>query len=279
MHRPRHLDAHTLALLLERLPGARGAFEVCGYLAALVTAPNHVPQDEWLPDVLGEGYTAHDGAEEAVEEVFAFYQGIYERLVRGESVGPPVDVDAIGAWAQGYCDAAEADVIWSNDRPGARLLVLIDDIGASLESERDVSEAIREAEEALARDAEAEDDASAGDDGGAGAQVIHLAPPHVALVTDDIVDDEDDEDDEGEPISAADFELTQEQIEDMAEELDDLARLAFVYWREARGKRTVDATPLLPNPRPVRAAAKVSRNAPCPCGSGKKYKVCCGADA
>jgi len=30
-------------------------------------------------------------------------------------------------------------------------------------------------------------------------------------------------------------------------------------------------------PKPVRAAAKVGRNDPCPCGSGKKYKKCHGA--
>ncbi len=31
-------------------------------------------------------------------------------------------------------------------------------------------------------------------------------------------------------------------------------------------------------PKPfVRAAAKVGRNDPCPCGSGKKFKKCCGA--
>ncbi|MEM8962573.1 MAG: preprotein translocase subunit SecA, partial [Acidobacteriota bacterium] len=29
-------------------------------------------------------------------------------------------------------------------------------------------------------------------------------------------------------------------------------------------------------PKPVRVAAKVGRNDPCPCGSGKKYKKCCG---
>ena len=28
--------------------------------------------------------------------------------------------------------------------------------------------------------------------------------------------------------------------------------------------------------RPVKKAAKVGRNDPCPCGSGKKYKHCCG---
>ncbi len=32
-------------------------------------------------------------------------------------------------------------------------------------------------------------------------------------------------------------------------------------------------------PKPVRAGAKVGRNDPCPCGSGKKYKKCCGANA
>jgi preprotein translocase subunit SecA len=30
-------------------------------------------------------------------------------------------------------------------------------------------------------------------------------------------------------------------------------------------------------PKPVRSGAKVGRNDPCPCGSGKKYKKCCGA--
>jgi len=28
--------------------------------------------------------------------------------------------------------------------------------------------------------------------------------------------------------------------------------------------------------RPVKVAPKVGRNDPCPCGSGKKYKKCCG---
>jgi len=29
----------------------------------------------------------------------------------------------------------------------------------------------------------------------------------------------------------------------------------------------------------VRSGAKVGRNDPCPCGSGKKYKKCCGANS
>jgi preprotein translocase subunit SecA len=32
------------------------------------------------------------------------------------------------------------------------------------------------------------------------------------------------------------------------------------------------------NKKPVkREGEKIGRNAPCPCGSGKKYKKCCGA--
>jgi preprotein translocase subunit SecA len=28
--------------------------------------------------------------------------------------------------------------------------------------------------------------------------------------------------------------------------------------------------------KPIRSGPKVGRNDPCPCGSGKKYKQCCG---
>lgn len=41
-----------------------------------------------------------------------------------------------------------------------------------------------------------------------------------------------------------------------------------------------DDEPLPPPVKPVKADEKPERNAPCPCGSGKKYKKCCGkADA
>ncbi len=34
-----------------------------------------------------------------------------------------------------------------------------------------------------------------------------------------------------------------------------------------------------PRPEPIRVAPKPGRNDPCPCGSGRKYKKCCGAAA
>ena len=46
-----------------------------------------------------------------------------------------------------------------------------------------------------------------------------------------------------------------------------------VQWILPRSQR---AAPAEPPARPGRAAAKVGRNDPCPCGSGKKYKKCCG---
>jgi len=37
-----------------------------------------------------------------------------------------------------------------------------------------------------------------------------------------------------------------------------------------------DLERLLNPPKPTIAEKKVARNEPCPCGSGKKYKKCCG---
>ena len=46
---------------------------------------------------------------------------------------------------------------------------------------------------------------------------------------------------------------------------------------EARQKVTAKkAAPAKKRPQPVRTGLKVGRNDPCPCGSGKKFKQCCG---
>ena len=48
--------------------------------------------------------------------------------------------------------------------------------------------------------------------------------------------------------------------------------------KEATHKRQLptEDDPQLPPPvEPIRKDAKVKRNDPCPCGSGKKYKQCC----
>ncbi|MEG1849984.1 MAG: SEC-C metal-binding domain-containing protein [Oscillospiraceae bacterium] len=49
---------------------------------------------------------------------------------------------------------------------------------------------------------------------------------------------------------------------------------------EAPVQREQVAKPDVPRPeeppQPVKKTDKVGRNDPCPCGSGKKYKKCCG---
>jgi len=46
---------------------------------------------------------------------------------------------------------------------------------------------------------------------------------------------------------------------------------------EQRDGKWIFTRSLREGPAPVTAGPKVGRNDPCPCGSGKKYKKCCGA--
>ncbi|WP_416426452.1 UPF0149 family protein [Pseudomonas sp. App30] len=57
---------------------------------------------------------------------------------------------------------------------------------------------------------------------------------------------------------------------DLPDALANAARELHAYWAEQRtGDEPIDL-------QTVRNEVKVGRNDPCPCGSGKKYKQCCG---
>ena len=45
---------------------------------------------------------------------------------------------------------------------------------------------------------------------------------------------------------------------------------------EDKPEDIADLEALLNWPKPVKTEIRVGRNDPCPCGSGKKYKKCCG---
>ena len=94
------------------------------------------------------------------------------------------------------------------------------------------------------------------------------------------------------------YNLFQEMMERVRESIAELAfRVTIVSeepGREYRSPRPAreDRSSLLPfpkqetyqtggdeRPQPVRRGQKVGRNDPCPCGSGKKYKHCCGRNA
>ncbi|MGD1002103.1 MAG: SEC-C metal-binding domain-containing protein [Candidatus Brocadiia bacterium] len=44
-------------------------------------------------------------------------------------------------------------------------------------------------------------------------------------------------------------------------------------------RAAIDASSRAERPEPIKAAGRVGRNDPCPCGSGKKFKKCCGKTA
>ena len=50
-------------------------------------------------------------------------------------------------------------------------------------------------------------------------------------------------------------------------------------WPVEVASRMAGSGDLQPVQQVVRGSAKIGRNDPCPCGSGKKYKKCCGTNA
>lgn len=74
------------------------------------------------------------------------------------------------------------------------------------------------------------------------------------------------------------FETMIQSIEEQAVSLINRALVRDNLQREAVAKisGTSDGKDETSKKAPVKAGAKVGRNDPCPCGSGKKYKYCCG---
>ena len=76
---------------------------------------------------------------------------------------------------------------------------------------------------------------------------------------------------------------------DMFEEMvsairEQTLRIIFNARIQAPVERVQVAKPITPagdrslSPTQAKASDKIGRNDPCPCGSGKKYKKCCGAN-
>jgi len=71
--------------------------------------------------------------------------------------------------------------------------------------------------------------------------------------------------------------LTEEQSSAMWTDMLAGAARAYRYFKEDRLAYAQAAARRAPPEPYERSAPKVGRNDPCPCGSGKKYKRCCGA--
>jgi preprotein translocase subunit SecA len=64
--------------------------------------------------------------------------------------------------------------------------------------------------------------------------------------------------------------VTREEEVERLEEERRRRHLRLVYSRGEEGEAQK------PKKQPIRRGRKIGRNDPCPCGSGKKYKKCCG---
>jgi len=84
---------------------------------------------------------------------------------------------------------------------------------------------------------------------------------------------------EGEEI-LGDF--SDEDVDALKQEIEPAARALHAYWLEQRAHLAPGSGALHPGPKAqvlpfVRPQPKTGPNEPCPCGSGKKFKKCCGA--
>ncbi len=67
-------------------------------------------------------------------------------------------------------------------------------------------------------------------------------------------------------------------MEEVTEFIPACVTAIAAYWRGYGSKQISMPLMASPTPPPTRASTKVGRNDPCPCGSGKKFKKCCGKD-
>jgi len=70
---------------------------------------------------------------------------------------------------------------------------------------------------------------------------------------------------------------TEERRDEVAAVLAESGWQAHIEVDPEQPEDTTDMDILLSPQHPVSVPPKVGRNEPCPCGSGKKYKKCCGA--
>jgi len=69
---------------------------------------------------------------------------------------------------------------------------------------------------------------------------------------------------------------TKERMKEVASIFEEKGWKCKIGLEPDKPEDITDLELLLNSPKPKIAEKKVGRNEPCPCGSGKKYKKCCG---
>jgi uncharacterized protein len=239
--------------------------ELDGFFAALACCPEPVPREEWLALVLGDAARAlralrgegddHDAA--LLKLVERHRASVASMLHDGEGFSPVLAYDEDGvawgnAWAIGF----------------ARGMALRPDAWGELDDDEELADALDPVMRLVA-DAQQDDADDDADDDVLDGRPVTLGPAPASRAgaprPDRRARDDDpgDDDEDWEPIADDEREAV---IHDMLDGVQDV----YDHFRDARERAYSPATVR-------RDGAKVGRNDPCPCGSGRKFKQCHGA--
>ncbi len=243
--------------------GGAGLFGVHGYLVQVAVRPDLIVPSQWLGPLLslddGEGFDGLDEANEILGAIMALYNHVNGQVLDGgltllegcELRDDPManfGLDApIGRWAAGFA--------FAEDMLGPLGDAVVADIASGIG--RDTVMVIAESLQSLS---------------------FHLA---VFADYDTVV-----EGFRNDPGLKSDPEIRVQHLAELVHEqlhdhLVDLAQIA----QALRGHTDAEQAdfsdpplaPLYPAaPRQPVRSEKIGRNDPCPCGSGRKYKKCCG---
>jgi uncharacterized protein len=236
-------EADNLDYVLTKVADLENALyleELHGLLFGLAIIPEPIAPSEWLPIIFGGGGPCFDDEEDA-QECIGYLMAAYNRIMKDADLGKlrfPFECDEISV------DRFEIVEGWVY---GLFLSLSLrpDYWGLSEEYEKmadeDISEEMKNVIDAACI-------------------ITAIALPEECKVSENPAQGEAAK--SREEIFAAFYEMLPLCVETLQDHGEMLRRKMFSGKKRSGGR---DGT-------------KVGRNAPCPCGSGKKYKKCCGAN-
>ncbi len=222
-----------------RPEGTMSYCELAGFLFAVACAPALVQPSEWLPLVFSEneaGFATLDEAQEILPAIMGLYNHINHGVLEGEPALPP------------GCTVCASPM--GNFEPGAPLSEWARGFGDGYDWLEDVWD------EYAPEEFDAELD------------IVLLVLSFFASRT--LAEAFRDEiNGQGLSRETTLEELAGEILEEIPDALQSIAHMGRALYEVEL------AEPRIEPQQPVRSE-KIGRNDPCPCGSGKKYKKCCG---
>ena len=238
-------DQRKLKTLFNELPLNEEAFNLQtlqGYLYAIAITPDVIVPSEWLPGIFGGEMPEYDNLQQAESMMNVIMNGYnhYNTLRMEDGLRFPFDMDQLTP------ELFDDIIDWSYGfHQGLRLRM---DIWLS---------------RIIAKDLGEEEDPVANSVGVVSALVHDDVDSEIVDKIKNSIGDEVGEDEIEASIVATLIRILPESVKVIQE-------FAAVLDEQRQNKLRIEHS------TPVRSK-KIGRNEPCPCGSGKKYKKCCGA--